>query len=61
MKPILPLLFLTAAVQAAEPKDSKSTVTAPPPPKPTVKADDLFPPTVLARGKGFEVNSKQLD
>jgi len=61
MKPILPLLFLAAAVQAAEPKDSKSTVTAPPPPKPTVKADDLFPPTVLARGKGFEVNSKQLD
>lgn len=46
---------------AADPKDKKSTVTAPPPPKPAVKADDLFPPTVLAKGKGFQVNSKQLD
>jgi len=47
---------------AADPKDNKkSTVTAPPPPKATVKAEDLFPPTVLAKGRDFTVNSKQLD
>jgi len=45
---------------AADPKDVKSPV-APPLPKPSVKADDLFPPTVLAKGKGFEVTSRQLD
>ncbi|MFM8470627.1 MAG: peptidylprolyl isomerase [Limisphaerales bacterium] len=45
---------------AADPKDSKPP-GAPPLPKPSVKADDLFPPAVLAKGKGFEVNSKQLE
>ncbi|PAW83924.1 MAG: hypothetical protein B9S33_12840 [Pedosphaera sp. Tous-C6FEB] len=63
MKSLPALLALAAAfpVLAAEPKAPASTVTAPPPPKPTVKTDDLFPPTVLAKGKGFEINSKQLD
>lgn len=61
---LLPVLAATICAAspalAADPKDTKSPV-APPLPKPSVKADDLFPPTVLARGKGFEVNSKQLD
>jgi peptidyl-prolyl cis-trans isomerase C len=63
---LLPVLAATlcavgvARLCAADPKGPKSPV-APPLPKPAVKADDLFPPTVLAKGKGFEVNSKQLD
>lgn len=66
MKNYAPLLLVAAAlatqVFAADPKNPKSgVVTAPPPPKPTVKVDDLFPPTVLAKGKGFEINSRQLD
>jgi peptidyl-prolyl cis-trans isomerase C len=62
MKPAAVLLAATLAFPAlaADPKNAKSPV-APPLPKPAVKADDLFPPTVLAKGKGFEVNSKQLD
>lgn len=62
MKPLA--TFLAAAVattlSAADPKETKSTV-APPLPKPVVGADSLFPPTVLAKGRGFEVNSRQLD
>ena len=58
MKTTLVLLFIASSALAAEPKASP---VAPPLPKATVKADDLFPPTILARGKGFEVNSKQLD
>lgn len=63
MKPLPALLaaVLTFPALAADPKDAKSPAVAPPLPKPAVKADDLFPPTVLAKGKGFEVNSKQLD
>lgn len=63
---LLPLLAATlctagvARLGAADPKDAKSPV-APPLPKPVVSEDSLFPPTVLARGKGFEVNSRQLD
>ncbi len=60
MKTFTPLLFLATLALAADPKDSKPLV-APPLPKPVVKADDLFPPTVLAKGQGFEINSKQLD
>lgn len=60
MKTILPLLFVAATALAADPKDAKSPV-APPLPKPAVKADDLFPATVLAKGKGFEINDRQLD
>lgn len=60
MKP-LPALLATVLALPAFAADPKSTVTAPPPPKPAVKADDLFPPTVLAKGKGFTVNSRQLD
>ena len=62
MKPIVALLAaaLTLPVLAADPKDVKPAA-AEPPPKPAVKANDLFPPTVLARGKGFEVNDRQLD
>ncbi|MBI5800257.1 MAG: peptidylprolyl isomerase [Verrucomicrobia bacterium] len=62
MKTFAPLLLLAAALAApaADPKDAKPAV-APPLPKPVVSADTLFPPTVLARGRGFEVNSKQLD
>lgn len=58
--PALLAAVLAFPALAADPKDAKSPV-APPLPKPAVKADDLFPPTVLAKGKGFEVNSKQLD
>ncbi len=58
--PALLATVLAFPALAADPKAPKSPV-APPLPKATVKADDLFPPTVLARGKGFEVNSKQLD
>ncbi|MFA6547061.1 MAG: peptidylprolyl isomerase [Limisphaerales bacterium] len=47
-------------LSAAAANDAKPT-GAPPIPKPVVSTDSLFPPTVLARGKGFEVNSKQLD
>ena len=65
MKPaLLPLaaaFALALSALAADPKDPKTTVTAPPAPKPAVKVDDLFPPTVLARGKGFEINDRQLD
>lgn len=67
MKTSAPFLLLAAATLAAQvfAADQKnptpSVVTAPPPPKPTVKVDDLFPPTVLAKGKGFEINSRQLD
>ena len=63
MKPAVALLAAALALPAfaADPKDSKTTVTAPPPPKPAVKTDDLFPPTVLARGKGFEINDRQLE
>ena len=65
MKPaLLPLaaaFALALPALAADPKDPKTTVTAPPAPKPAVKVDDLFPPTVLARGKGFEINDRQLD
>ncbi len=60
MKAIAALLLLATAALAADPKDPKSVV-APPLPKPVVAADSLFPPTVLAKGTGFEVNSKQLD
>ena len=60
MKTILPLLFVAATALAADPKDAKPVV-APPLPKPSIKADDLFPPTVLAKGKGFEINDRQLD
>ena len=64
---LLPVLAATlcavgvSRLCAADPKDAKSPAVAPPLPKPAVKADDLFPPTVLAKGKGFTVNSKQLD
>lgn len=61
MKPSLLLtLALTLPALAADPKDAKP-VLAEPLPKPAVKANDLFPPTVLARGKGFEVNDRQLE
>lgn len=65
MKTFAPLLLLAATlatqVSAADPTPKPSVTTAPPPPKPAVKVDDLFPPTVLAKGKGFEINSRQLD
>jgi len=67
MKTFAPLLLLAAALLATQmfAADQKTpnlgVVTASPLPKATVKTDDLFPPTVLAKGKGFEVNSKQLD
>lgn len=66
MKTFAPLLFLAAAtlatqVSAADPTPKPNLTTAPPPPKAAVKVDDLFPPTVLAKGKGFEINSRQLD
>lgn len=67
MKTFAPLLLLAAAatlatqVSAAEPTPKPNLTTAPPPPKAAVKVDDLFPPTVLAKGKGFEINSRQLD
>lgn len=60
MKATAALLLIASAALAADPKDPKSVV-APSPPKSVVAADSLFPPTVLAKGKGFEVNSKQLD
>ncbi|MEN9572711.1 MAG: hypothetical protein RL514_566 [Verrucomicrobiota bacterium] len=60
MKTLVPLLCLAAFAHAADPKVSKSPV-APPSPKPVVSADNLFPPTVLAKGIGFEINSRQLD
>lgn len=60
MKSFVPLLLIATAALAADPKDAKSAVV-PPLPKPVVSNDSLFPPTVLAKGKGFEVNSKQLD
>ncbi len=60
MKTFVPLLFVVATALAADPKDAKSPV-APPLPKPVVSADSLFPPTVLAKGKGFEINDRQLD
>lgn len=61
MKAIVPLLLLAAAAFAADPKVPKVPVPAPPLPKPVVTTDSLFPPTVLAKGKGFEINSRQLD
>lgn len=61
MKAIVPLLLLATAALAADPKATKSPATAPPLPKPVVSTDSLFPPTVLAKGKGFEINSRQLD
>ena len=60
MKSFVPLLLIATAALAADPKDAKPAVV-PPLPKPVVSNDSLFPPTVLAKGKGFEVNSKQLD
>ncbi len=62
MKQLVTTLAVAVAttLSAADPKDAKSPV-APPLPKPVVSADSLFPPTVLAKGKLFEVNSKQLD
>ncbi|NBV21752.1 MAG: hypothetical protein EBS05_07495 [Proteobacteria bacterium] len=63
---LLPVLAATlcatgaSRLSAADPKDAKSPA-APPLPKPVVSEDALFPPTVLARGRGFEVNSRQLD
>ncbi len=61
--PVLAATLCAAGVSrlcAADPKDSKSPV-APPLPKPVVSTDNLFPPTVLAKGKGFEINDRQLD
>ena len=60
MKSFVPLLLIATAALAADSKDAKPAVV-PPLPKPFVSNDSLFPPTVLAKGKGFEVNSKQLD
>ena len=60
MKSFVLLLLIATAALAADPKDAKPAVV-PPLPKPVVSNDSLFPPTVLAKGKGFEVNSKQLD
>ncbi|MSU26831.1 MAG: hypothetical protein EXS27_02815 [Pedosphaera sp.] len=60
MKSFVPLLLIATAALAADPKDAKPAVV-PLLPKPVVSNDSLFPPTVLAKGKGFEVNSKQLD
>ena len=60
MKSFVPLLLIATAALAADSKDAKPAVV-PPLPKPVVSNDSLFPPTVLAKGKGFEVNSKQLD
>ena len=62
----IPALWLATILAlpalAAEPnKVNNTTVTAPPAPKAAVKADDLFPPTVLARGKDFTIDSRQLD
>jgi len=65
-KVLLPVLVagfgvvVSAPLSAAEPKSPKAVVAAPLP-KPVVSSDNLFPPTVLAKGKGFEINSKQLD
>ncbi len=61
MKSLLPLLLVATTAMAADPQNKKSAVTAPSSPKPTVKADDLFPPTVLAKGRDFSVDSKQLE
>lgn len=58
--PVLLAAALALPAFAADPKDAKSPV-ATPLPKPVVAADNLFPPVVLAKGKDFEVNSKQLD
>lgn len=60
MKTIVPFFFIAAAAIAADPKAPTAPV-APPLPKAVVSPDSLFPPTVLARGKGFEISSKQLD
>ncbi len=59
MKALLPLLCLAATALAADPKDAKLPVV--PPSKAVVSDDSLFPPTVLAKGIGFEINSRQLD
>src|SRR6185436_16560210 len=48
-------------VQAAEKPASPAPETASPDPKVQVKAADLFPDRVLAKGKGFEVKRSQVD
>ena len=50
MKALVPLICLATLAFAAAP-----------PPKALVSDDTLFPPTVLAKGLGFEINSRQLD
>ena len=59
MKALVPLLCLAATALAADPKDAKSPLA--PPPRAVVSDDSLFPPTVLAKGYDFEINSRQLD